>query len=227
QQGDLTGAVASYRRAIAIDPEHAGAHFNLGSALQQQGDLTGAVASYRRAIAIDPEDADAHLNLGSALQQQGDLTGAVVSLWTAITLDPQEATAFAQLGLVHLSAGNYNGAMIVLKQALAFRTLSTQQAELVRRKLEEAKYALTRAWAGTEPFASQFCAAVPEGADKCCVCCAKPGSSSRCSKCSAVLYCGRECQVQHWKTHKKSCAAVKPKVLVTLKERCHMPGPAQ
>ncbi|HIB78208.1 MAG TPA: tetratricopeptide repeat protein, partial [Flavobacteriales bacterium] len=64
QQGDLTGAVASCRRAIAIDPEDSDAHSNLGNALQQQGDLTGAVASCRRAIAIDPEHANAHCNLG-------------------------------------------------------------------------------------------------------------------------------------------------------------------
>lgn len=32
-----------------------------------------------------------------------------------------------------------------------------------------------------------------------------------CSKCKLVFYCGRDCQVQHWKTHKKLCK--KKKVL--------------
>lgn len=31
----------------------------------------------------------------------------------------------------------------------------------------------------------------------------------RCSKCKAVQYCGRECQVQHWPVHKRVCVACK------------------
>ena len=28
---------------------------------------------------------------------------------------------------------------------------------------------------------------------------------SKCSRCKAVWYCSRECQVKHWATHKTSC----------------------
>ena len=38
-----------------------------------------------------------------------------------------------------------------------------------------------------------------------CVICNGP-ASSKCSKCKAVSYCGRDHQKQHWKTHKKECA---------------------
>lgn len=31
----------------------------------------------------------------------------------------------------------------------------------------------------------------------------------RCSKCKAVQYCGRECQLQHWPVHKRVCVACK------------------
>lgn len=34
--------------------------------------------------------------------------------------------------------------------------------------------------------------------------CGKP-ATGMCSKCSAVNYCGRECQRRHWKTHKRIC----------------------
>jgi len=30
-------------------------------------------------------------------------------------------------------------------------------------------------------------------------------ASKRCSKCKQEFYCTRECQVQHWKEHKKVC----------------------
>jgi len=29
-----------------------------------------------------------------------------------------------------------------------------------------------------------------------------------CSKCENVVYCGRECQVAHWKEHKKECGKI-------------------
>jgi hypothetical protein len=38
---------------------------------------------------------------------------------------------------------------------------------------------------------------------KCRVCKAK--STTRCSRCKNVYYCGVECQTKHWKEHKKNC----------------------
>ena len=50
--------------AIAIDPEHADAHYNLGDLLENKADYGGAEQHYRRARAIDPEEhADAHCEL--------------------------------------------------------------------------------------------------------------------------------------------------------------------
>jgi hypothetical protein len=37
-----------------------------------------------------------------------------------------------------------------------------------------------------------------------CFMCDKP-AESRCSRCKAVVYCGPECQLQHWNDHKKEC----------------------
>jgi hypothetical protein len=31
------------------------------------------------------------------------------------------------------------------------------------------------------------------------------GAERKCSKCKRAWYCGRDCQVSHWKVHKKSC----------------------
>lgn len=38
-----------------------------------------------------------------------------------------------------------------------------------------------------------------------CAQCGKPGASKRCSRCQTEAYCGRECQVKHWKKHKAAC----------------------
>lgn len=38
-----------------------------------------------------------------------------------------------------------------------------------------------------------------------CVACGDEPATQSCSKCATRLYCGRECQVKHWKSHKKPC----------------------
>ena len=40
-----------------------------------------------------------------------------------------------------------------------------------------------------------------------CVACYKP-STKKCGRCNLARYCSRECQAEHWKSHKKSCKAV-------------------
>ena len=50
--GKLEEAVAIYRKALAIKPDYAEAHNNLGNALKELGRLDEAVASYRKALAM-------------------------------------------------------------------------------------------------------------------------------------------------------------------------------
>ena len=38
-----------------------------------------------------------------------------------------------------------------------------------------------------------------------CVVCKGTSAKSSCSKCKQISYCNRQCQVAHWKYHKKSC----------------------
>ncbi|KAF0973354.1 hypothetical protein FDP41_008561 [Naegleria fowleri] len=40
---------------------------------------------------------------------------------------------------------------------------------------------------------------------KCCAACGKPNATKRCGGCHSVVYCSKECQVSHWKTHKVDC----------------------
>jgi len=46
--------VASYKKAIEIDPNNANAYINMGFALSNLGRKEEAVASYKKAIEIDP-----------------------------------------------------------------------------------------------------------------------------------------------------------------------------
>ena len=69
--------MASYRKALAIKPDYAEAHSNLGNALRDLGKLDEAVASYGQALAIKPDYADAHNNLGVVLSRLGRWSDAL------------------------------------------------------------------------------------------------------------------------------------------------------
>ena len=55
-KGDLDEAAASLRRAIALQPDAAGAQRDLGAVLERQGNAEGAAAAYRHALALNPAD---------------------------------------------------------------------------------------------------------------------------------------------------------------------------
>ena len=44
-----------------------------------------------------------------------------------------------------------------------------------------------------------------------CQVCEKPGCHLRCSLCHGAYYCSRECQLKHWKAHKKECKKLQKK----------------
>jgi eukaryotic-like serine/threonine-protein kinase len=76
----VSEAIAAYREAIRLQPENAGAHYNLGIALDSQGKVSEAIAAYRDAIRLQPDEAEAHCNLGMALRSQGDYAGSLAML---------------------------------------------------------------------------------------------------------------------------------------------------
>ena len=62
-------AVELITRALAIQPNLAEAHCNLGLALQALGKLDEATVSYHKALALKPDYVTAHNNLGVLFQE--------------------------------------------------------------------------------------------------------------------------------------------------------------
>ena len=67
------------RKAVALKPDYADAHYNLGNTLKELGQSAAAVKSYEKALAVKPDDAEAHNNLGNTLKELGRLDAAVKS----------------------------------------------------------------------------------------------------------------------------------------------------
>ena len=93
------------RAAIALAPESADAHYNLGMALWYRGSKDEALKELRHSIDRDPAMGAAHAFLGTALRDRGDFAGAQASLQRAIALLPTSAAVFVDLGITYLRTG--------------------------------------------------------------------------------------------------------------------------
>jgi tetratricopeptide (TPR) repeat protein len=60
KQGDLSGAIVNYNKAIELEPEYGDAYYNLALAYYKQGNWDQAVLNYSKAIAINPKDAESY-----------------------------------------------------------------------------------------------------------------------------------------------------------------------
>ena len=110
-----------FEQAIALRPDFADAHNNLGNVLLSQGKLDEAAARYEHALALRPDYAEAHNNLGIILWQQGKLDEAAARYEQALALRPDYADAHYNLGNVLLEQGKLDEAAARFEQALALR----------------------------------------------------------------------------------------------------------
>ncbi|HYB42611.1 MAG TPA: tetratricopeptide repeat protein [Candidatus Methylomirabilis sp.] len=112
-----------WRYALAIDPQSAFAHFQLGAALSNTGQPDQAIAEIERAIALLPDQfpndkAAFHAGLGLLLQQRGDVTGAEEHYRAALGFSRDNAIALNNLGVIELRRGQREEALGLFLQAL-------------------------------------------------------------------------------------------------------------
>jgi len=118
---DAESARAAYQQALAIAPEHAGAHVNLGRLLQAIGASMEAVRHYQAALDADPCHVTAAFNLGTALEEVGMTEEAVAAYRLALSVNPALADAHYNLSLLYQRSGHKLAALVHLKR---YRELS-------------------------------------------------------------------------------------------------------
>jgi len=114
---DADGAIESFRRALAIEPRHVLARYNLALVLYHGDRLQPALDELQQALAIQPRP-DIHYTLGIVRWHQGDLDGAVKALRDAVAANPSYAEAHLALGTVLKARGDLPGAVSSLKRAV-------------------------------------------------------------------------------------------------------------
>ncbi|MCZ6743022.1 MAG: tetratricopeptide repeat protein [Alphaproteobacteria bacterium] len=121
QDGDAAAAVELIGKAIALKPDYAEAHNNLGNALKDLERPEEAVAAFRKAAELKPDYAEAHNNLGNMLKIQGRLDEAMAAYRKAVELKADYAEAFYNLALVLVAQGNPADAEAAYLKALTVK----------------------------------------------------------------------------------------------------------
>ena len=121
QQGRTNESLIASQKSIQLNPQDAGAHYNLGVTLQEQGRLKEAEANYRQTIKLKSDLPEVHFNLGVILEEQGKLEEAEVSYRQTIKLKPQLAHAHQNLGNIMIKQRRLKEAEASYRQAIKFK----------------------------------------------------------------------------------------------------------
>ena len=117
-KGRLREAVESYECAIAIDPDYAAAHYNLGTALLGGSDPARVEQLFRTTLRLREAFPDAWVGLALALEAQGKFDEAIDSYREAIRFKPDFAEAYKNLAMLCKDRGKIQTAVESYRQAM-------------------------------------------------------------------------------------------------------------
>ena len=105
-EGKYALALPALRQALALNPQLAVAHVNLGTLHYHLKQYEAARACYLDALKVDPQQASAACQLGLLELEQGNLSTARDPLERALALDPREYWAHLGLSEFHRRTKN-------------------------------------------------------------------------------------------------------------------------
>jgi len=161
---DWPAADASFRKALACDPNDMGATFRSGFLAMGLGQVDEAVGLFRRAVTLSPINPSAHEWLGHAYLVSNRLDDAEKEIRTALELSPELSQGWYRLGFVLLEKGTAKAALEAMQKeraanwrlpglALAWHALGRRTESDAALKAATDKYADTMAYQIAEVYA--------------------------------------------------------------------------
>ncbi|MDW5264427.1 MULTISPECIES: tetratricopeptide repeat protein [Acidobacteriaceae] len=120
--GNTSGTIADLRKAIAIDPNLPGIHFELAEALRTSSDLklrAEAEQEYKLAIEANSRDEKAISRLGDIAVEKDDFDGAIAYYQHALALVPGDVDATLGLAHVYIEKDESSSALPLLESLIA------------------------------------------------------------------------------------------------------------
>ncbi len=121
KEGNTNGAIAQYRKAIAVDPHLPGVHFELAELLRSASDPAikrEAEREYRTALTENPQDEKAICRLGEIDTQKGAVQQAYAEYSRAVQLQPGDADAKLGLAKTLIDMDRMDEARTLLEDAV-------------------------------------------------------------------------------------------------------------
>lgn len=106
-----------FEHDVAVHPEVAGAHYNLGVELERAGRSKQALRSYARALEADPRYPEAHNNLARLLARDGDLRRAMSHYQRAAELRPDSPLPLLGQAALLAAQGRQQDAIALYRRA--------------------------------------------------------------------------------------------------------------
>lgn len=120
-------AVADFKFALLLEPDHPIAQFNLTQQLETAGNLE--ISTYDQLIENNPEFASAYVNRAMAKVNNNDLRGAIADYDKAINIDPNDADLYVNRALAFEKVTEWRKSLSDLNQAIL---LDPQNAKALR-----------------------------------------------------------------------------------------------
>jgi Tfp pilus assembly protein PilF len=138
-------AIANYREAIAIDPNHSDIHFELAEMLNTQSSQKAqaeAETQYKAALATNPFDARSESRLGDIALRRSDAANASTHYARALQLQPNDSGANLGMAKALMSQHKPSDALPYLEKAVKiepFNAISHYRLGVLYRQLGHAE----------------------------------------------------------------------------------------
>jgi tetratricopeptide (TPR) repeat protein len=123
-EGDLGGAITTYEKAIALEPDNVLNYIPVVRLLTLEGRTIEAMRLGQQTVEMAPENAQAWAALGMAYDWNGDVSEAIDACKQAIDLEPTYAEAYAYLAESYTDAVRWVEAREAAETALKLKSHS-------------------------------------------------------------------------------------------------------
>ncbi|HUA65828.1 MAG TPA: tetratricopeptide repeat protein [Alphaproteobacteria bacterium] len=111
-------AIERFDRALAIEPQFAGAYEGLGNAFVQKGRNADAIVEYEKALEIKPDLVEPRYNLGHCYYVMGRIQDAIAQDQMVLKMDAKFAKAYGDLAACFLVEGRVADALAQLEKVV-------------------------------------------------------------------------------------------------------------